>query len=373
MLARDYDFQQAAGNATSKTAIEKFHGERENWLEFCMFPDIVSPVRMPSLFPVPTHIVRRQHVFTITPTAANLYCMWKPHTIQTSDGLNFNEARVLEGYRSAFHYTNNSAFIDSNSDAIAAANTSQENFTSQYTPSLLGAGGLVHGGARMIGGFVEVEYIGTLDSHAGIIECGLHMHSANNPVDLTRVHMFNQGEMMQAPFYRKFKPSDGVRCVWFPVDDENFSFQDFDINLDGTGEVDPDSTNQTTQAGVNQRLKLITLRTPVYPEWGINLTGLTINQAIRVHICSYYETVPDENVRDIYMAAKTKNFTDTGKLKSAVTEAVQSEMVATSAKSSSGFGGFKDKAMQYLDAAQVAYGVYSGARSALGALGMFAG
>lgn len=378
MLARDFDFQQAAGNVTSKTALEKFHGDRENWLEFCMFPDIVPPVRMPSLFPIPTHIVRRQTVHTITPLAGNINAVWKPHTVQTTDLLTtipttWNEDKIAEGYRSGFHYTTNQIVGASENNADNTTNVQPINWLNVFTPSLMGSTGLVHGGARMIGAFIEIEYIGTLDDHAGLIECGLHMHSANTAYDLHMIHGFSQAEIIQAPFYRKFKPMDGLRCVWFPSDDEAFNFQDYDIDSAGTGIGDPNAANQTTAAGISERLRTISLRGAVYPEWGINFTGLTVSQGIRVHMCSFYETVPDEAQKDIYMASKTRNYADVGKIKSAVTDVVQTAMIATPAKSSTGFVALKEKAMQYIDGAQQAYGVFQGMRGALSAIGMFAG
>ena len=351
-------------NGDAIPALSNLAQSKENWLEFCMFPDIIDPVRMPSLFPVPTHIVRRQQVFTIAPTATgNIFGLWKPHTIQTHINGTDSEASVEAGYRSAFHYKT-AVITDGNSDSETA--NEPKNFTSIYNPSLSSVTGLVHGGCRLIGAFIEIEYIGTAEQHAGLIECGIHMHSANTAFDLVRVHGYTQSEMIQAPFYRKFKPSDGVRCVWFPADDDAFNFQDYDIAPGGSGQADPNAA----VVDVGSRLNQINLRNPVYPEWAINMTGLSINQNIRIHMCSYYETVPDEDLKDIYMAKKTRSTVDIGRLKSAVTEAVQSEMVATPAKTSMAWDSFRGQAASFVAGLTRTYGIYQDVRAGMGAFKM---
>ena len=34
------------------------------------------------------------------------------------------------------------------------------------------------------------------------------------------------------------------------------------------------------------------LKKTVRPEWAINISGLQVGQAVRVHMCAYYETIP---------------------------------------------------------------------------------
>jgi hypothetical protein len=43
----------------------KYRSAEEDWAYFCCFPDKVEPRKMPSLFPTPTHTVRRRIVKTI--------------------------------------------------------------------------------------------------------------------------------------------------------------------------------------------------------------------------------------------------------------------------------------------------------------------
>ena len=313
-----------------------------------MFPDLTEPVRMPSLFPVPTHIVKRQTVFTITPGTASIFGIWKPHVIEPT-----TIPKINEGYRSGFMYQNGISFVHPNNADEDIINN--QSYVREYTPSLLqSTAGLVHGGARLIGAFIELEYIGTVEQHAGLIECGLHLHSANSAYDLQAPHLMTQSEIIQSPFYRKFKPMDGVRCVWFPIDEESFNFQDFDISVLDSG---ADAQVDTAQ-GRETALKQITLRQPTFPEWAINLTGLSLNQNIRVHMCSFYETVPDEALKDIYGAKKGSASASTGNLRGAINQAVQSEMIATPSKSSNSWGMYREKAMGYLNDLSQAYGLY---------------
>lgn len=51
-----------------------------NWASFCAMPDKVAPVKMPSLFPVPTHIVRRRLTKTIDAYRYDKL-MWSPEYV----------------------------------------------------------------------------------------------------------------------------------------------------------------------------------------------------------------------------------------------------------------------------------------------------
>lgn len=310
MLARDFS-QKFESQA--ETVNDKYHSDRGSWVDFCLFPDIIDPVKMPSLFPIPSHVVRRQQVFTLTvPAGGNMYCLWKPLTVDTNN--------ISDGYRPGFFYQ--TAIPVQNTDTTGTSVQGTSNPT--YGPTLSSASGLVHGGARMIGAFVELEYVGTADQHSGLVEAGLHLHSVNSFNDVPYCHFYDQSEMVQAPFYRKFKPLDGIRCVWFPIDDQDFQFQDYDIGTTGIGEP-PTAAN-------------VTIRSPVWVQWAINLTGLQAGQSVRVHMCSYYECIVDEQLRDIYMASRAKVVQDPQKAKLAVTEAVAAGAAATPSKSAGGFG-----------------------------------
>lgn len=335
MLARDYNQRF---ESQSKGIVDKYHAQRESWLDFCVFPDIVDPIRMPSLFPIPSHMCKRQSVFTIDANATgNIYGLFKPLTVDPGD--------LNSGYRSAFSYIFTDPVLNQNSDdPLGVGVVQQAGANTRYTPSLNGVTGLIHGGARLIASFIELEYMGTLDQHSGIVEVGLHMHSVNSLTDMKIVHLYDQGEIIQAPMYKKFKPMDGVRCCWFPVDDNDFQFQDYDISGSGTGEGTTTSLN-------------LTLRQPVFPQWAINLTGIQNNQRIRVHMCSYFETIPDEAYRDIFMASRSRSNPPLSSVKSAVSGMVQNGVMATPAKSSGLWGGYFSGISSILAKAKEAYGL----------------
>jgi hypothetical protein len=323
----------------------------KSWLYFCMFPDLYEPKRMPSLFPVPTHVIRRQRVFNITQVAAGntIYCLWKPEGLpQLSAGLGISaNYAFLGGFRPVFDFTEatSSQLYSTNTDVQSPA------VSSYYTPSVTcevdqGTGALsftnvAHGGVRMIGAFCEIEYVGTLENHSGMIECGLHLASANSLYDVSCPHLMDQTEMIQSPFYRKFKPLDGCRVVWFPVDNADFEFNEYAtdyqsrmLTLDGNPGAQITSVNVGANDVRNYSQAYGPLKKTVRPEWAINISGLQVGQAVRVHMCAYYETVPDESYRDLFLPKRTREYTDPAKVKSAATILAQQGVVATPAKTS---------------------------------------
>lgn len=332
MLARNYDAQF---ESKAKSIVDSYHEGRESWLDFCLFPDMVEPKKMPSLFPLPTHICRRQVVGQMQiPAGGQLWCMWKPTTIDPN-GIN-------TGYRSAFIRREIPPIA--NNDDINGNNFQEHGDNNTvYGPGLGGGLGLLHGGVRLIGAFIEVEYMGTVDQTSGFIEVGLHVHSVNSLQDMKSVHFYEQSEMIQAPMYKKFKPQDGARCVWFPIDDNDFQFQNYDI---GTSEI-----------GENAVPTTVTLSQHNFVEWAINLTGFQVGQQCRFHFCAYYETIPDEGVRDIYMATRGKSLAPASQFKMAVNDAVAQGAVSTPSKSGGGFNSFYLEAKKYLGSLNNAYGL----------------
>ena len=147
-------------------------------------------------------------------------------------------------------------------------------------------------------------------------------------------HFFSQGEIVQAPFYKKYKPSDGVRCVWFPIDENDFMFQDYD-----TGSIGDEAATAQT----------VTLRQPVFNQWAINMTGITPGQTIRFHICSYYECIPDEVYKDIYMAKRNMTPGNPANSTIAISTMINKGVGATAAKSSPSFQNHIDGAMKMID------------------------
>ncbi len=343
----------------------------KSWLYFCMFPDLYDPKRMPSLFPVPTHIIRRQRVFNITQSVAGntIYCLWKPEGIpQLSAGLGVSaNYAVLGGFRSVFNFVENSSSVayGNNFDNQSAA------VSSYYGPAVVadvdGSGNLAytnvaHGGVRMIGAFCEIEYVGTLENHSGMIECGLHLASANSLYDVSQPHLMDQTEMIQSPFYRKFKPLDGCRVVWFPIDNADFEFNEYATDYQSRMLV-LDNGNQITSGNVGATdwrqysNAYGPLKKVARPEWAINISGLQVGQSVRVHMCAYYETIPDEAYRDLYLPKRTREYTDPAKVKTASTILAQQGVVATPAKTSGSWSSIASAVGKAIDAVSVGVGI----------------
>jgi len=355
----------------------------KSWLYFCMFPDLYEPKRMPSLFPVPTHVIRRQRVFNITQAVAGntIYCIWKPEGIPQLTGtlgVSANYA-VLGGFRPVFD------FVEASASQLYPNNTDAQNVavSSYYTPSVVaevdqGTGALsytnvAHGGVRMIGAFCEIEYVGTLENHSGMIECGLHLASSNSLFDCSVPHLMDQTEMIQSPFYRKFKPLDGCRVVWFPVDNADFEFNEYATDYNSRTLWRDDSVqiiagNVATTNFLSYSGAYGPLKKTVRPEWAINISGLQVGQAVRVHMCAYYETIPDESHRDLFLPKRTREYSDPAKVKSAATILAQQGVVATPAKTSGSWSNIAAGIGKAIDAVATGLGM-AGLTTAGGLLG----
>lgn len=374
-------------------AVEAYHKMRECWLNFCLFPDVVPPCRMPSMFPIPTHLVRRQRVFNISPTTAGdtifgLFCpeYWPCNNQDFSAlGTSTLGPAAYEGIRTAFGFASagSSTSYISNGDANAQQIPNANLFMTPSitgTATVVGEGGtfsstnVAHGGVRLIGSYIEFEYVGTTEQHSGMIEVGLMLHNASNLSELGMFHLLDSSEIIQAPFYRKFRPIDGARCVWFPVDNQDFEFGNYSTdwvnnrlyyqtetntanNITGTNafEHTPATTLVITFSDVSQALGR--LKKNVYPRWAINISGLQQGQQIRVHMCSYYETVPDENFRDIFMPKRSLEYSDPSKSKAAVTQLAQQGVFSTPAKTSGGWSNVLSAIQGAADIAMKSYGV----------------
>lgn len=343
------------------------------------------------MFPIPTHIVRRQRVFQVSLTGGDagktIYGMWMPECIDTagSGGTSAVQTGVFEGFKSGFvaatqsstqGYSNNS--VEGQSVATSYA---------VYTPPLTATASIpvstltmsqtnvAHGGVRLIGAFIEFEYVGTTEQHSGMIEVGLHLHSANNLMDLAVPHLMDQTEIVQAPFYRKFRPIDGCRCVWFPVDNADFEFQNYATDPDNnrlnddTGALILSTTGAANSGGTATSFAGYTydkysnafgsVGKRNYAQWAINISGLQTGQSVRVQMSSFYETIPDENYRDIFMPKKSLEYSDPSSSKSALTALAQQGAFATPAKTSGGFANVMSAINQAADIAMKTYGVIS--------------
>lgn len=351
---------------------------QNSWLKFCLFPDLCEPQRMPSMFPVPTHIIRRQRVTTLslsTPSAGStIYGLYRPETwpVGLTQGMSMaNTNAVLgfpyDGIRSDFVWRMSAPGVDLRDNTyIVNASGNYDLYGHLTAPSVTGVASgygatagtfaptnVGNGGVRLIGSFLEIEYVGTVEQHSGMIEVGLRMHNAQHLNELAIPMFMDDSEIVQAPFYKKFKPSDGARVVWFPVDNGDFQFTNYATDwranqvLEVSNGVSPttitDSNPFSTAIDLNDVSNAFgPLQKRVYPQWAVNISGLQVGQSIRISIVSYYETVPDDSYRDLFLPRKTTEFIDPSKAKSAVTAMVQQGVFATPAKTSSVWSSIRD-------------------------------
>lgn len=354
-----------------KEQVTHYHKQRDNWVQFCLFPDLLEPCRMPSMFPVPTHMIRRQRVFNIsTSTAGNsLFCLWQPEAITVATpalGLN-SFPSLLEGQRMMFSVADGvSGTAFANNDDLGFASSAAQFAAPPIacfapTTTTLQQTNLAHGGVRLVGAFCELEYVGTAENHSGMIEVGLHLHAANDLVGISTPHLFDATEIIQAPFYRKFRPMDGCRVVWFPIDNQDFEFQDYatdylsrNLVLDTGVQITAANVGGTTFQQLSNAYGPV--KKTVRPEWAINISGLQTGQAIRVHMCAYYETIPDEGFRDLYMPKKTQEVTDPARAKSLISNIAQQGVFSTPAKTSGIFPGIVTAITKLVDGVSGAMG-----------------
>lgn len=369
-----------------KDIVTAYDDGKADWAAFCMFPDVLAPTRMPAHFPVHSHIVKRQTTFNIIPgntSSQGMMGVWIPDAVWTADAMlatggipavvaptsgpahqNVNGAglfaivdasaanqalaadntSILSGVplvtegslpltaQQAFGYLSKANTI-SNPGApvfsipvdLSAVSDLQVNFPQAgstpglewyMTPSVTAS--VAHGGQRIIGAYIEFEYIGTTLSHAGTIEVGVHYHSIDHELEARTVHFMTPSEILQAPYYKRFKPVDGARCVWFPVDNNDYTFKktNVDSTISGPG-------NQLGRVGNPMRL-----------EWGINFLGFQPAQPVRVHMCTFYETIPDEKDRDLYNTSTYKGKASVQQSQQIVSAAINAGQASTASKNS---------------------------------------
>lgn len=328
--------------ATGKDVQGRYITDKENWLDFCMFPEISTPTRMPSLFPVPTHLMKRQTVGLIKFGATDVAIkgMFRPDVIENAA---VGPPATPDYVGSDFvwrHYTETVNRDTDNSDTSAdnlinaPASAWASVFSRIQTPSLTQS--VAHGGYRLVASTIEFEYLGTIEQHAGLIEVGLHIHSRDD--NGAAIHLAADGEIVQMPCYRKFKPMDGARMVWFPIDGKDFEF----LPMIGASVSATAASHKTNVA-----------------QWCVNVSGMSSGQTLRVHLQSYYEVIPDEADYDIYLPRKPSQAANPDQLKQATADLVNAGAVATPAKSSSMWGQGFEMARNFVTRVSELYGLYN--------------
>lgn len=288
--------------------IESTKSQDEEWAKFCLFPDMLSPQRMPALFPLATHIYKERTIFNLGNSDETIRCVWQPELYR---GL------------SRFAY-------------ITAPFSSTDNTDPNTASTFLHATGTVersdvaHGGVRLIGAYLEIDYLGTVDASRGLIEVGLHINShkslltsTTSPVtDVSDVHFATDAEIQQLPYYQKFHASHGTRLIWFPIDQTKFEFAP---HFSTDGFLDANSLDHNTPY-TQDKVRL---------EWAINITNpVAGNYNYRVSMVSVYESIPDDNKADLFCPEKPKYSGDPDNAMKGVHKIVQHTAGASTSKSS---------------------------------------
>lgn len=333
-----------------------------NWAAFCAMPDKVAPVKMPSLFPVPTHIVRRRLTKTID---ANIFrkLMWAPEYVY-GQGVLVGQPTPAAG--SGYQTPNNSLYDHALKVATQPGGTvfggslvalkqagsweatvpiSAPDLSYNFDVTAPLSDSLSAGGQRLIAAVIEIEYLGKVDNIEGIVEIAMNTNTVNTKHTygpLEDMNFLSEDAIQQAPYYRRFRLSDGIRTIWFPMDEERFNFnegyqtvdvRDTIIDPTNTGGQNPQyfDFNQTrcfifptknigslhasvgnyylppgahqyangyadTKTPYRQDNESLHEKTRI--EWAINFTGLTQACPVRVYINQYYETIPHESEMD---------------------------------------------------------------------------
>lgn len=209
-----------------------------DWTKFCLLPDIHEPVRMPSMFPIPTHIIRRRITKTISfqTGVTQLSMLWSPeffnsagYLFATTDPTGFNDNTDPADYYQEY----NSAdwdFGTTNSATESSNNASYFDTTDSINDEL------AHGGVRLIGAILKLRYVGKIDDISGLIEAGLHLNShqvvlsnlysstiATAKAELqSDVHFADTDEIQQQDKYMSTSGGDGLRLIWVPLDQRKF-------------------------------------------------------------------------------------------------------------------------------------------------------
>lgn len=304
--------------------IESTKTQDEEWAKFCLFPDILPPQRMPSMFPIPSHIYKERDIFSISSTVGTgIRCVWQPE-----------------------HYRGFSRFCYQVTDSPLTDNIDPANTGVTIRPmGQQDRSSVAHGGVRLIGAYVEIDYMGTVEDSRGIIEVGLHINSHKlgltsgvSPVtDVTDVHFATDGEMQQLPYYQKFHSTHGTRVIWFPIDGTKFEY------------APHFSTDELSQAdNVDQNVPHT--QDKVRLEWCINIINpVAGDNNYRVTMVNIYESIPDENESDLYCPIRPKYSGDPDNAMRGVHKIVQHTAGASTSKTSkaSFFHAVKQKLADY--------------------------
>lgn len=326
-----------------------------NWARFCIAPDKVEACKMPSMFPIPTHIVRRRLIKTVKSGAYDRL-IWAPEYLHGQGVLMAcavgapgnsvtslcSPTEIWTGATVVQRQPGNweavlSQFFPAGVNTTAGDSTVVSRVVFDTTPAL--SRDVAEGGTRLLGACLKIQYMGKMDDIQGLIHVALNVNGVNQSygtVPLSDMAFINQDALEQSPYYRAYRPSEGVRTIWFPIDQSRFEFaqphyvmdrhlwKTYRNQLAGTSGVESTvetyvaatgsdilttpgaglhftGTSNASYANGNGTHKLDNAdhhnRSRI--EWHIHFQG-TGDQVFRVQIDQYYEVIPSETVQDDY-------------------------------------------------------------------------
>lgn len=315
-------------------------------------PDKTKPAKMPSMFPIPTHVVKRRLIKTIS-TGQVPRLIWCPEYVYGQgilvsklesngpDSILKNEATtdLASGSLKVHRVTGNwLSGIQQWTPPAGSSSTSLTNLSYIWdqTPALIGD--VAEGGARLIGASLKIQYLGKVDDIQGLIIIGLNINGQNvktGSVPLSDLTFMTDDQIEQAPYHAQYGLQEGVRLIWFPMDQSRFEFNEphsvvdrlalrtafpnqgtngnytfilpqdqlagtaglaQNENFPGsdkflTGATTNVNTHKLENAGFHDRARM---------EWHISFQGVSNVNTVKLSIEQYYETIPFEGNQDDY-------------------------------------------------------------------------
>lgn len=318
-------------------------------------PDKVKPAKMPSMFPIPTHIVRRRLVKTIH-CIGHQKLIWAPEYVygqgllvaktltsvpdsilktETASDLSTGALRVDRAPRSNWSELNGYAWQPPAGSSTTAPGTHVSHIWDN-TPPLVGE--VAEGGCRLLGAVLRIQYLGKVDDVQGLINIGLNINGQNTKVGsvpLSDLTFLTEEQIEQSPYYSCHGLAEGARIIWFPMDQSRFEFNEphavvdrsllktlfpnhnangnytfilpqdqlagpsaspLNENFPGadrfqTGASSNVNTHKLENAGFHDRARM---------EWHIQFQGCSNANVVKVTIEQYYEVIPFEGNQDDY-------------------------------------------------------------------------
>lgn len=256
-------------NTSGKKAIEGKDRAEVEWAKFCLAPDKFPCVRMPALFPINSHKVRRRITKTMTVGPGGIKkVIWAPEHLYgqgflfgtgRAGGLDFEEARRYQ---------------------LAAADATYHDIAPVYTPGNWSTDvdqfdrtdplytNLSDGGCKLIGAVLNIEYLGKTDDISGLIEIGMKLNSGNNPtgnIVFNDVKTYSDEDMVQSSYYKRIRLSEGMRTIWIPIDESRFEFNEAHAYRDvDVGSTEDDLDGYKVYA-TRMLVPTVNGATPAYP------------------------------------------------------------------------------------------------------------